>query len=173
MRVIAGKLGGQVFSAPKGHHTHPMSDKIRGAIFNILGNIADLTVLDAFAGSGALSFEAVSSGASRVTAIDQDKNAYNAIVKNISDLKLGKQIKVIRANTTSWSEKNLTESYDIVFADPPYDNLQIGLLQKLVRHLKLNGIYVISWPGKMFFFIILVLVCKLSPRSSSSFSTNG
>ena len=60
MRVISGKFGGQLFDAPKGHRTHPMSEKVRGALFSVLGDISGLTVLDAFAGSGALSIEAIS-----------------------------------------------------------------------------------------------------------------
>ena len=67
MRIIAGSLGGRVFKAPSGHRTHPMSEKIRGAIFNALGDISDLTVLDAFTGSGALCFEAVSRGVANAT----------------------------------------------------------------------------------------------------------
>ena len=53
MRVISGWLGGRIFESPHGHRTHPMSDKIRGAVFGVLGDIKGLTVLDAFAGSGA------------------------------------------------------------------------------------------------------------------------
>jgi 16S rRNA (guanine966-N2)-methyltransferase len=59
MRIIAGELKGRNIQEPYGHRTHPMSEKVRGAVFNALGDIEGLAVLDAFAGTGALSFEAV------------------------------------------------------------------------------------------------------------------
>ena len=72
MRIIAGYLGGRQFNSPRSNRTHPMSDKARGGLFNALGDISGLTVLDAFAGSGALSFEAISRGAESVIAVDID-----------------------------------------------------------------------------------------------------
>ncbi len=70
MRVIAGWLGGQNFDSPKSNRVHPMSDKMRGAIFGVLGDIKGLTVLDAFSGSGALAIESISRGAKSAIAID-------------------------------------------------------------------------------------------------------
>jgi 16S rRNA (guanine966-N2)-methyltransferase len=54
MRIISGRLGGRQFEAPKGHKTHPMSEKMRGALFNVLGDISGLNVFDAYGGSGAM-----------------------------------------------------------------------------------------------------------------------
>ena len=68
MRIIAGTLKGQQFQTPHSHKTHPMGDKIRGALFNVLGDIEGLSFLDAFSGSGALAFEAASRGAASVLA---------------------------------------------------------------------------------------------------------
>src|SRR3954464_3149409 len=98
MRIIAGRLGGRQFNSPKGHRTHPMSEKGRGALFNALGDISGLTVLDAFAGSGALSFEAISRRAASVLAIDSDKNAQRAIAENIASLGLSRQVKLIKTS---------------------------------------------------------------------------
>ena len=69
MRVIAGRLGGRLFDSPHTRRTHPMSDKARGALFNMLGDIEGMHVLDPFAGTGALSFEAISRGAASALAI--------------------------------------------------------------------------------------------------------
>src|SRR3954470_23836038 len=99
MRIIAGQLKGQQFQAPHGHKTHPMSDKMRGALFNVLGDIEGLTFLDAFAGSGALAFEAASRGAKAVTAIEIDNSAHKTIGQNIKALHISTQVKAVKANT--------------------------------------------------------------------------
>jgi 16S rRNA (guanine966-N2)-methyltransferase len=149
MRIIAGKLGGRQFDSPKGHRTHPMSEKARGGLFNVLGDLDELTVLDAFAGSGALAFEAISHGASRVTAIDIDKRANKIIIENARKLGIESKVKVIRASAGAWSDKNPNATFDLVFAAPPYDDLQENILQKLVKHVKAQGVYVLDWPGKL------------------------
>ena len=149
MRIITGKFGGRQIHEPHGHRTHPMSEKIRGALFNALGDIEGLTFLDAFAGSGALAIEAISRGAKSVVAIDVDRPAHQALDRNISELELVNQIKSIRANTGGWSDKNPDKKFDIVLLDPPYENLQFNLLQKLAaRHVKKGGLAVLSWPGR-------------------------
>jgi 16S rRNA (guanine966-N2)-methyltransferase len=149
MRVIAGYLKGRVISEPHGHRTHPMSEKVRGAMFNALGDIEGLSVLDAFAGSGALAFEAVSRGAKNVIAIDKDGPAYSSIEKNIKDLGLQKIVHATKANIGGWSIHNMEKNFDIVLLDPPYDYFQPALLQNLInRHIKKDGIAVLSYPGK-------------------------
>ncbi len=126
-----------------------MSERVRGGLFNMLGDMTGLTVLDAFAGSGALSFEAISRGALAATAIDIDKSAAKVIASNAKDLGISDKVKVIRANASGWSDLNPLAQFDIVFAAPPYDDLQPKLVQKLVRHLATNGVLVLDWPGKM------------------------
>jgi 16S rRNA (guanine966-N2)-methyltransferase len=150
MRIIAGDLKGREFKSPHGHHTHPMSDKVRGALFNILGDIEGLTFLDAFAGSGALAFEAVSRGAKFVIAIEKDGAAHDIIEKNAAELKLGKKIvNVVRANAGGWSIHNMEKMFDVVILAPPYDDLQQNLLETLAkRHVKKGGLMVLDWPGK-------------------------
>ena len=148
MRIIAGKLGGRILHEPAGHKSHPMSEKIRGALFNSLGDIEGLSVLDAFAGSGALAFEAASRGAKLVVAIDKDRTAHTVIEKNQAELGLKKAVKVIRANSGGWSDHNMEKKFDILFLDPPYQQLQFNLMQKLIkRHLRSSGLAVLSFPG--------------------------
>ena len=149
MRIIAGKLGGRQFDSPRGNRTHPMSDRVRGALFNTLGDITGLTVLDAFAGSGALSFEAVSRGATHSIAIDRDKNAIRALRENVRQLDVGDSVKPIQANSSGWSDLNPDKLFDIVILAPPYDSLQEAVLEKLARHTKPGGILIIDWPGKV------------------------
>lgn len=147
MRIIAGRLGGRQFDSPKSFKTHPMSDKARGALFNVLGDIEGLTVLDAFAGSGALSFEAISRGATSAIAIDSDRAAQWVIAKNTHALGLNRQVKLIKASANAWLETNPEVLFDIILCDPPYSDLQPHLLQRLAEHLAQDGVFVLSWPG--------------------------
>ena len=145
MRIVSGKLGGRTFDAPRGHRTHPMGDKIRGAMFNILGDIDGLTVADLYAGSGAISFEAISRGAASAVAIEADKVAYATIVKNIDDLKLDEQVTTHKMYVHSWTNRT-NDLFDIVIADPPYDDLIFKTLDKLHEVVKPGGILVYSLP---------------------------
>lgn len=147
MRIIAGRLGGRAFEAPRGNHTHPMSEKIRGALFSILGDIDGLSVLDPFSGSGAISIEAASRGAIKIVAIDKDKQAYKTIVKNLQSLGLLDMIDVIYGNAITWSNTHKDTQFDIVVLDPPYDKVLYTTLIKLTRHVASSGILVVSLPG--------------------------
>lgn len=147
MRVVAGKLGGQNFEAPKGHRTHPMSEKAKGAMFSALGDISGLSVLDAFAGSGALAIEAVSRGAGSVIAIDHDTTAYKTIAGNIKKLGIEEHCHAIKANVNGWSNRHPNETFDIVLCDPPYDDIQYKIIRKIARHVGEGGIFVLSLPG--------------------------
>lgn len=145
MRIIAGRLGGRNFTSSKGHRTHPMSDKGRGALFNALGDINGLTVLDAFAGSGALSFEAVSRGAKHATAIERDRNAQQAISANVKELGLAGQVKLIKANAAGWLTTS-DDTFNLVLLDPPFEDLQPNLIVKLAGRTVPDGTVVLSLP---------------------------
>lgn len=148
MRIIAGLLKGRAFDAPHGHKTHPMSEKVRGAIFNVLGDVSGLTVFDAFAGSGAIAFEALSRGAKSAVLSDLSIEATKAMQRSAETLDLVKTAKVVRANASGWSDNNPGALFDIVVADPPYDDIPSSLLSKLGRHVKLNGLYILSLPPR-------------------------
>src|SRR5688572_30671379 len=147
MRIIAGYLGGRQFASPKGHRTHPMSDKARGALFNTLGDIKGLTLLDAFAGSGAVAFEALSRGAKAVTAIDIDTTAYKTMEANAEELGVTDRIELIRANVGGWFKSSRQDKrYDLIVCDPPYDTLQLPIIEKLSSKVEVGGVMVISLP---------------------------
>lgn len=148
MRVIAGWLGGRIFESPHGHRTHPMSEKMRGAIFGALGDIKGLTVLDAFSGSGALAVEAISRGAKSAVAIEVDPGAHSVIKNNLKTLGIEDRAKAVRAYAGAWSTRHQAEKFDIVLLDPPYDNLPYRDLKRMPRHLASEGTLVLSWPGK-------------------------
>ncbi len=127
-----------------------MAEKIRGALFNILGELDGLEVLDAFAGSGALSFEAASRGAKAVVAIERDPQAHSVIERNVRELGLEDVVKPVRASAGGWSLNNPDKQFDIVLLAPPYNDLQEKLLRQLVmRHVKPTGLLVVDWPGKL------------------------
>lgn len=150
MRIISGKLKGRQFQSPHGHRTHPMSEKVRGAIFNVLGDIEGLTILDAFAGSGSLAFEAASRGAKSVIAIDKDTSAHRTIEQNVKVLDLQGTVHATKANAAGWSANNMEKEFDILLLDPPFDDLQTALLDKLIRsHVKGNGLAVLNYPGNL------------------------
>jgi 16S rRNA (guanine966-N2)-methyltransferase len=117
MKVIAGKLKGRVFNSPGAPQTHPMSDKIRGALFNMLGNLDGLIILDAFAGSGAISFEALSRGAVSAVAIEMDYRAQQAVAVNIRLLGVQDYVTLIKTNASTWLSKNV-DNFDVVVLDP-------------------------------------------------------
>ncbi len=165
MRIIAGKLGGRTFQEPHGHKIHPMSEKVRGALFNALGDIAGLSVLDAFAGSGALSFEAISRGAKQATAIDMDKNAYAAVKRSAKELGVEAKVKIVRANAGSWSDNNSNKEFDVILLDPPYDDIRPDLLEKLAAHAKTGGVIVLSLPPRA----NISLTSNLQPLTSKSY----
>lgn len=125
-----------------------MSEKARGALFNTLGDIEGLSVLDAFAGSGALAIEAISRGAASAVTLELDKEAYKNICENVSQLGLGEQVTALRANNKSWSKNNRDLAFDIILLDPPYNELYRNVLLQLSTHVKIGGTVVLSWPGK-------------------------
>ncbi|MBR5419279.1 RsmD family RNA methyltransferase [Candidatus Saccharibacteria bacterium] len=138
IRIISGKFGGRLIDTPKTDKTHPMGDRERSAIFNRLrGEIADKVILDAFAGSGAIGIEALSLGAAEVDFLETNNKAIKTIHDNVAKFKLDKQGKVVR---------KLQKEYDIIFADPPYENPQYEYIEEILKSLKHGGIFVLSHP---------------------------
>lgn len=146
MRIISGQLSGRTFESVSGHRTHPMSEKIRGAIFNALGDIEGLTVLDAYAGTGAIAIEAISRGASSAIALDADKRAARTIKENIEALGIQDKIESSLIYAHSWSRRNQAKQFDIVILDPPYDAVEPKELLMLAKHCKPGGVIVLSLP---------------------------
>jgi 16S rRNA (guanine966-N2)-methyltransferase len=119
MRVVAGRHKGRTLHAPKGRATRPTSDKVREALFSVLGDVAGLHVLDLFAGSGALGIEAVSRGAASATFVDDDERAVTAIRRNLAGA--GIEGAVHRRDAVAFLGSG-AGPYDLVFVDPPYSS---------------------------------------------------
>ncbi|MDQ3159268.1 MAG: 16S rRNA (guanine(966)-N(2))-methyltransferase RsmD [bacterium] len=146
IRIISGKFGSRSIETPHGNKTHPMSEKMRGAIFNALGDISDLDVLDAYAGSGAVGIEALSRGAKFVYFVEKDRVGANTTKKNIETLGIKDEVKLTQANISSWLETNQDRTFDVIIADPPYDKVNVNVFEKLAEILTENGTLVLSLP---------------------------
>lgn len=126
LRVIGGELRGRRVAAPKGRDTRPTSDRVREAIFDILGDApGGARVLDLYAGSGALAIEALSRGAQRAVLVEQSVRAARIIEANLAALGLADKAVVVRADAVRFLDKGpstrpSTGPFDLIFADPPY-----------------------------------------------------
>jgi 16S rRNA (guanine966-N2)-methyltransferase len=122
VRVVGGRLGGRRLVAPRGRHTRPTSDRVREALFAILGSVDGAVVLDLFAGSGALGIEALSRGARHATFADSSPAAVSAVRRNLAELGLEAAAEVRRADVGEFLRKARATGrhYDLVFLDPPY-----------------------------------------------------
>ena len=122
MRIIAGEYRGRAIAAPPGEATRPTADRMRETLFNMLtsrlGSFEGLSVLDLFAGSGALGLEALSRGAESCLFVEQDSAAVKAIRQNIETLGAGRRA-IVQAGSV-FSLGPAKAPHDLVLLDPPY-----------------------------------------------------
>ncbi len=118
MRIIAGTRRGHRIAAPKGRGTRPTSDRVRENAFNLIGPVDGASVLDLFAGSGALGLEALSRGAASCTFVESDRDACRTINANLDRLGLEATVLCQDAFRAVAQER---VAYDLVLCDPPYD----------------------------------------------------
>jgi 16S rRNA (guanine966-N2)-methyltransferase len=123
MRVIAGRYGGRRLQAPTGRTTRPTSDRVREALYAMLGDVEGVSVLDLFAGTGALGIEAISRGARHAVFVERDRAAIEAIEANLKALGLGEEQVQLRregAEDALRRARKRKETYDLILIDPPY-----------------------------------------------------
>ena len=120
MRVIAGRFGGRRLAAPPGRAVRPTSDRVREALFSVLGPLEDLRVLDLFAGAGALGIEALSRGAAEATFVDSSAASVRAIEGNLEALGVVAEVRRQDARAFLRNARGAARTYDLVFLDPPY-----------------------------------------------------
>ncbi|HET9073851.1 MAG TPA: 16S rRNA (guanine(966)-N(2))-methyltransferase RsmD [Solirubrobacteraceae bacterium] len=120
MRVIAGIYGGRRLQAPRGREVRPTADRVKEALFSMLGPLDGLAVLDLFAGSGALGIEALSRGAASAVFVDGSEAATTVIAANLRAL--GAQGEIVRRPVRAYLDAARSQQalYDLVFLDPPY-----------------------------------------------------
>ncbi len=155
MRITGGRVKGRILSTPKGLLIRPTSDRVREAIFNILGqDLSGLSVLDIFSGTGSLGLEALSRGAGYAVFIDRLRESIDLIKKNIDlcgyrDSGMALRRDLARGGIP-WGHPLLMKQFDLVFLDPPYSkNLATPILAGLSKGKRLsNGARVVVESGK-------------------------
>lgn len=121
MRIIAGEFGGRRIKAPAGRRTRPTGERVREAWFSIVGPaLPGASVLDLFAGSGALGLEALSRGAHRAHFVERGRRALMVLRENVAALDVAARSRIIPGDGLAFIEANEAESWDVAFADPPY-----------------------------------------------------
>jgi 16S rRNA (guanine966-N2)-methyltransferase len=116
---VAGRYGGRRLSAPRGTRTRPTADRVREALFSMLGDVDGARVLDLYAGSGALGIEALSRGAGSAVFVERDPRAAAAIERNLAAV--GVEATVARQDALRFLGR-AEGQFDLVFCDPPYDS---------------------------------------------------
>lgn len=119
MRVVAGEFGGRRLQAPRGRATRPTADRVREALFSMLGDVGGARVLDLYAGSGALGIEALSRGAASAVFVDSEAQAAHAIRRNLDTV--GARGEVRRQDALRFLAA-ARGPFELVFCDPPYDS---------------------------------------------------
>ena len=134
MRIIGGTSKGRRLFLPKGCQIRPTSDRVKESLFNILHPVDGKSFLDLFAGSGNVGLEALSRGAAKVMFIEKDLILANAIAKNRDNYGYNNIGKVIALEVESGIHElcKKGEKFDILFADPPYDE---GYIKKTLQYL--------------------------------------
>jgi 16S rRNA (guanine966-N2)-methyltransferase len=122
MRIVAGSRKGHRIAAPKGVVTRPTSDRVREAVFSMIGPVEGAAVLDLFAGSGALGLEALSRGAASCVFVERDRGAARVIQANLEKLRIvGAVVSTRDVASALREERARGRRYDLVLVDPPYE----------------------------------------------------
>jgi 16S rRNA (guanine966-N2)-methyltransferase len=135
MRIIAGKFRGRRLVNFKADHIRPTTDRVKESVFNKLqAEWDEARVLDLYAGTGNIGFEALSRGASSVLAIELSSKSIDIIRRNVEELKLGREHRVVKDDAVKWLAKYKGDAFDIIMADPPFtESLAHATLEQLAK----------------------------------------
>ncbi len=142
MRIIAGALRRQHLKAPPGHFIRPSTDRVREALFGLVTHRVTLSrasVLDLFAGTGALGLEAISRGASRAVFVEANPLVLATTRRNARRLRVEEQCAFLRQDALTYLRRGETAQYNVVFADPPYTLEAMASLPELALPLVAPG----------------------------------
>ena len=149
MRIIAGEMRGRHLKTVVGNQTRPTSDKVKGAIFNILGDrVLDAHVLDLFAGTGNLALEALSRGSKDAVLVEKSREAHDVIGENIEQMGVGHKAKLILSDAFKYINRYPNEIFNLIFVDPPYrEGLALKVISTLKEHpscLSTDGVIIVE-----------------------------
>ncbi|HNR49809.1 MAG TPA: RsmD family RNA methyltransferase [Bacteroidia bacterium] len=153
MRIISGKFRGKKIEAPLELPVRPTTDFAKTGLFNILSfqkNLASCTVLDLYSGTGNITYEFISRGVKDITSVDYHKGCTAFIISTLKKLNADNS-QVITSDALEWLE-NCHQQYDIIFADPPYENSPVKELVNIIfsNHLlKTDGLLIIEHSSNM------------------------
>lgn len=147
VKITGGEFRGRKIATPGGR-THPMGERERLALFNMISSrIPGSRVVDLYSGGGTLAIEALSRGATSVFSVDSSSLAIEVLRENLSRLGISSfQITALKADAPNFIATS-ADRYDVVIADPPYDEYRDGLVQNLPKLVSDGGILVLSHPG--------------------------
>lgn len=145
MRVIAGLYKGRRLEAPAWAGVRPTSDKLRETLFNVLAPIVGgATMLDAYAGTGAVGIEALSRGAAHVTFADADRRALQLVERNLARCGIAAGYAIIRADLGVTAARPARAPFDLVYLDPPYQHDSTAAVQVVGGWLAAEGTLVLE-----------------------------
>ncbi|PYO91956.1 MAG: 16S rRNA (guanine(966)-N(2))-methyltransferase RsmD [Gemmatimonadetes bacterium] len=145
LRIIAGEFKGRRLKTPTTSKVRPTSDRVREAWFSILQqSIPDARVLDLFAGSGALGFEALSRGAVSVDFVETQRGSLTALNANVEALKVEDRVTIHRMDALRFAERLQPAQYDVAVADPPYATDEAQRLAEIFRATPFAGILAVE-----------------------------
>ena len=141
MRILSGKWGGRKVFFEENPATHPMGEREKNAMFNMVGDLSDLAVLDWFAGSGQIGLECLSRGAGKVVFVEKDKKSRVNIKRNLAEFGEAPNSAEVLAE-----KGELDLQFDLIFADPPYDKFSDFDFSGVAEMLTAGGRFVLSSP---------------------------
>ena len=146
IKITSGKFRGRAIKSPNSKLTHPMGAREKLALFNMIADyLPGAVILDAYAGSGALGIEALSRGAKYAVFVEKNPRIAQIIRKNLAELGLAEVAEIYEKNAENFSPAG---EFDIILADPPYDNFDTHGAENLAKTLKKTGVLVLSHPGE-------------------------
>lgn len=141
MRIIAGEFRGRTLKPPADRRSRPTADRVREAWFSILApELPGATVLDLFAGSGALGLEALSRGASHVDFVEISRASLTALRENVATLDAETRVTIHKADAVRFVARLSAAAYGVALADPPYDTDQALLIVQAFRERPFAGL---------------------------------
>jgi len=147
LKLTGGEFKGRNIDCPPGKNIRPTSSKARQGIFNTLFSmgfeVQDASVLELFAGTGLISFEAMSRGGKLAVLVDKARSSLDVISKNAEKLKISDRVKMVQSDAMPFIENSDVTSYDLIYLDPPYEYADYGkLLSKMMSKVKAHTIVV-------------------------------